>query len=376
MVKNKFRFILIVSILVLFSIFSLRHLIFGGNVAPSIDAICPFGGFESLYTYLSTGNFVPGILISGFIVAVGVILSVIFFRRGFCGWVCPFGIVQELFGKISKKKINISSKLDGKLKYIKYLILILILVATALTGTLVFKNYDPFLNFFHFGKGVFWDVGEEAAMIGFLIAVVTVLLSIFIERVWCKYFCPLGAVMALASVFSFSKIKRDKLTCTNCKTCDTKCPMNLKISNVDSIKDIDCIDCAACVDSCPASSLSITLFGKKISSKLFAIGVLSLLALVIILSMFMGFWNSSQTSTIMGANGDFNPENVKGWMTLKDISESTAIPVSCFIEKLGLPEDIDPNTALKDIPAKYDPNIDTNSFRTFLGYYQKGDFVC
>lgn len=371
-----FRNIFIGAILILFSIFSLRHLIFGGRVAPSIDAICPFGGFETLYTSITTGNFVPGILISGVIVAIAIILSLIFFRRGFCGWVCPFGIVQEFFGKITKKKIIISAAIDNKLRYLKYLVLVLILILTAITGTLIFKTYDPFLNFFHFGKGIFWGVGEESAFIGFSIALLVVLLSIFIERAWCKYFCPLGAIMALGSMFSFSKIKRDKISCTNCKFCDTKCPMGLKTSNIDSMKNIDCIDCMGCVDSCPSSSLSTQIFGKKVNSRIFAIGLVLFIALALGLSMLLGIWNSSQTSTIVAANGNFNPENVKGWMTLGDLSQATKISISCFSTNLGLPENIDPGVALRDISSKYSIGIDTNSFRTFLEYYSKKQIVC
>lgn len=374
--KNTFRYTFIVSILILFSIFSLRHLIFGGKVAPSIDAICPFGGFETLYTYITTGNFVPGILISGLIVALAVILSMVFFRRGFCGWICPFGIVQELFGKITKKKITIPVSIDSKLRYMKYLVLALILILTAITGTLIFKNYDPFLNFFHFGKGVFWDLGEEAALTGFLIAIVIVLLSVFIERVWCKYFCPLGAVMALGSRLSFSKIKRDRNSCTNCKLCDSKCPVGLKTSNIDSMKDIECIDCMRCVDSCPNSSLSTQIFGKKINSVYFSIGLVIFIALFLVLSMLVGIWNSSQASTIVSFSGDLNPDNVKGWMTIQDISDATKIPVTCFVENLGLPKDIDPKIAMKDIPLKYNSTIDTSSFRTFLEYYSQGQVVC
>jgi polyferredoxin len=374
--KKLFRNIVIGVILVVFSIFSLRHLIFGGRVAPSIDAICPFGGFETLYTAITTGNFVPGILISGVIVAVSIILSLIFFRRGFCGWLCPFGIVQEFFGKITKKKITVPANIDKKLRYLKYFVLLMILILTAITGTLIFKTYDPFLNFFHFGKGVLWSVGEESALVGFVIAIIVVLLSVFIERAWCKYFCPLGAVMGLFSIFSFSKIKRDNTSCTNCKICDTKCPMGLKTSNIDSMKNVDCIDCMNCVNSCPSSSLSNQIFGKKIDPRIFVIGLILFITFALGLSMFFGIWNSSQTSTIVAANGDFNPENVKGWMTLKDLSDATKIPVSCFSDNLGLPENIDPTTALRDIPLKYNPDVDTNSFRTFLGYYSNGQIVC
>ena len=92
----KFRYLVIIFFIVLFSLFSLRHFIIGGKFAASVDALCPFGGFETLFTFIATGGFVPRILMSSLILGIGLILTVIILKKGFCGYICPFGAVQEL----------------------------------------------------------------------------------------------------------------------------------------------------------------------------------------------------------------------------------------------------------------------------------------
>ena len=365
--KNLFRYAILLFFLLAFSIFSLRHIIFGGGVAPSIDALCPFGGFETLYTFLMTGNYIPRILISGLILAVGIIATAIFFKRAFCGWICPFGTVQEFLGKITKKKITIPEKIDKYAKYIKYAVLILILVGTAVTGTLVFRNYDPFITFFHFGSGVLWGTAETTGVyIAFSIIVITLLLSIFIERAWCRYFCPLGATISLFSWGGLSKIKRNSNTCIDCKICDKVCPSRINVSTSQKVDDTECIDCMKCVDVCPKKSLSINIFGKKINKTVFAASLIILFFGMIGASMAFGIWQSVPSTNLKDGNGQINVENIKGWMTLGNISESTGIPLQVLCKDFNFPMNIDPNTPLKEISSKYNINFDTESLREYI----------
>lgn len=365
--KNIFRYSILVFFLLAFSIYSLRHIIFGGGVSPSVDALCPFGGFETLYTFFATGNYVPRILISGLILAGGIIATAIFFKRGFCGWVCPFGTIQELLGKISKKKITIPEKFDRFAKYTKYLVLIAILVGTAITGTLVFRNYDPFITFFHFGEGVIWGTAETTGVyLTFAILVITLLLSIFIERAWCRYFCPLGATISIFSWMGLSKIKRNEKTCIDCKLCDKVCPARVNISTKKEVKDIECIDCMQCVDSCPKKSLSINILKKQISKTIFVIALLGLFFGIIGISMATGFWQSIPSTNLQDNDGRVNVENIKGWMTFGNVSESVGIPIQILCKEFSFPMNIDPNTPLKEIASKYKVTFDTERLREYV----------
>jgi len=106
--------------------------------APSLHAVCPFGGVVTIYTYFTEGAFIQKIHQSSFTLMWLVLGLTLLFGPVFCGWVCPFGTVEEFIGKIGrkifKKRYNnfIPLKLDRLLRYLRYVILILVLVNTVL----------------------------------------------------------------------------------------------------------------------------------------------------------------------------------------------------------------------------------------------------
>ncbi|HNN13603.1 MAG TPA: 4Fe-4S binding protein, partial [Anaerolineales bacterium] len=160
----------------------------------SLHAVCPFGGVETLYTYLSSGLFVQKIHDSSLVLAGISILIAILFGPVFCGWVCPLGTVQEWVGKLGhkifKRRYNhfVPTRLDNVLRYARYGILIWVLYVTATSGSLIFEAYDPYFALFNF-----WST--EVAPTALIVLGVTLVLSVFVERPWCKYACPYGAVL-------------------------------------------------------------------------------------------------------------------------------------------------------------------------------------
>jgi hypothetical protein len=112
------------------------HQVKGGGPrgTPSVEAYCPFGGLESLYQFLTTGGFVRRIEPSAFIVFAALVVLTPFASRGFCGWICPFGSVQEWIGvlrkKLFKKRFNPTGAWDRRLRYLKYVILAVIIGVT------------------------------------------------------------------------------------------------------------------------------------------------------------------------------------------------------------------------------------------------------
>lgn len=118
---------------------------------------------------------------------------------------------------------------------------------------LVFLEVDPYYALYHFFT-------DEITM-GSLIVLVSVLLgSLLVERHWCKYACPYGALLGLIGKISIFKIRRNTATCNNYTLCDIKCPMNIKLSDKKTISDSNCIRCLDCVedDVCQKNSLVFT----------------------------------------------------------------------------------------------------------------------
>ncbi len=381
--KFNLRSTIMIFFFVLFTIFSLRHFILGGKVAASVDALCPFGGFETLLTFITSGGFIPRILMSSLVLAFGILISTLILKKGFCGYICPFGFLQELVNKIPVYENKITDKLsflkkyDTKFRYSKYIILIAILVGTFITGKLVFRAFDPFMTFFHFGKGILWDYDPVEFVEHLLPAIilVTILgLSLYIDRFFCKYICPLGAVMNLTSKFGLTKIKLNKRKCIDCGICDRSCPMNIDVSKNPEVKSLECINCNECIKSCPKDALNLKIGKKIISTTTYAIALLVIFFSVIAAAKMSGIWESVPGTSLKDASGNLDAANIKGWMTLNDVSKETNIPLEHFYHGLNLPDDLDLDLPLKQIKSTYDTEFETEELREFVRTYDSSNF--
>lgn len=246
---------------VLIALIAVNHTLSeGGKGLPvlseaSTHALCPFGGVVSIYQYAVDGTFVKKTHESSFILMFIVFALAIAFGPVFCGWVCPFGSFQEALGKIGKKlfkkKYNhfVPPKLDRVLRYLRYAVLIWVVYMTAVTGLLVFADYDPYYTLFNFWTG-------EIALSGFFALGLVAILSLFVERPFCKYACPYGAVLGVFNLFRIFGIKRNAPTCINCKACDKACPMNITVSTTGVVRDHQCISCLECTSeaACPVKN--------------------------------------------------------------------------------------------------------------------------
>jgi len=229
----------------------------------SLHAVCPFGGVVSIYQYVTAGTYVKQTHEASFILMYIVFALAIFVGPAFCGWVCPLGSFQEWLGKpgrkISRRRFNnmIPYRIDRYLRYLRYAVLIWVVYVTATSAVLFFADYDPYVALFNFWTG-------EVATSGLIILAIVILASLFIERPFCKYACPYGAVLGIFNLFRVFKIKRNTATCIDCKACDRVCPMNIKVSRGEVVHDHQCISCLACTSefSCPVDATVELTTGK------------------------------------------------------------------------------------------------------------------
>lgn len=241
----------------------------GGGIpflsSASLHALCPFGGVVTIYQVATAGTFVQKIHESSFILMVIGFLLAILFGPVFCGWVCPLGTIQEWVSRFGRKHFKrrfnhfVPARLDNVLRYTRYLVLAWVLYMTAVSGTLIFSQYDPYFALFNF-----WS--SEVALGGVLILVATLALSLFVERPWCKYACPYGAVLGLSNLFRIVGIRRNASTCKADGACSIMCPMNIEVDSKIVVRDHQCISCLECTSEavCPvARTVTFSTRGVK-----------------------------------------------------------------------------------------------------------------
>lgn len=249
----------------------------GSAAAASPEAYCPLGGFESFYQWATTaGRFVPHTHASNLVLAAAIVLTAIVGRSFFCGWICPLGALQEAVAAFSHRlqrrfprvrrvvqwvghaAAPYAPFLDRWLRYLKYLVLVWLLTGTAIYGVLVFRNVDPWIALLTITS---FDVVGGLIVLGIVLAA-----SFFVERPWCRYACPLGAVIGVVGRVSPLKIERDADACLACNICTRECPMGIPVATLTRVSSPECITCLECVGACPSEGgldLKLALPGLK-----------------------------------------------------------------------------------------------------------------
>lgn len=341
------------------------HQVKGGGPrgTPSVEAYCPFGGLESLYQFLTTGGFIRRIEPSAMILLGALVLLTLVASRGFCGWVCPFGSLQEWLGlagrKIFRKKFNPTGAWDRCLRYLKYVILAVIIGLTWHLGTLVFRDYDPFLAFFHLGQGMDELPWAYAALGVVLIG------SLWIDRFFCKYACPLGAVLGVLGKLGLTKVHREPEGCKGCNICQKKCPAHIDFLSVTTIRDAECNHCMDCVVECPKPNV-LSLRGPrwKFSHPVYALMMVGGLFGLVGVSQLAGKWQTRPDMvSFKNAAGTLDPENIRGWMTLGEISAGYGVPLETLYAAAGIPARVPPAARLNTVARDYKVQFEADKVR-------------
>jgi polyferredoxin len=121
---------------------------------------------------------------------------------------------------------------------------------------MVFRDVDPW--------NALLDVGRASAGLGTGVLVILLLASLFVERPWCRYACPLGAANGLVARLSPVRLERIDAACTSCGACSRACPMGIEIVTATRITSVDCNGCLECVEACPRSGALAVRVGLPI----------------------------------------------------------------------------------------------------------------
>lgn len=225
---------------------------------PGALGACPIGALQAV---LGGRKHSFSYYVIGIIMLFGVLLG-----RLVCGFLCPFGFIQDLLYKIRFPKINVPRKMDKFLRWVKYIVALIMVILLPIFLTNQFGMASPYFCQWICPAGTLEGgiplvLSNEGlrSQLGFLfnwkmgILILTVIFSMMINRPFCKYLCPLGAFYSLFNKYSFYQMNVDKTKCTNCKACERKCKMNVEITK--NINSLECIRCGECKNVCPTDAI-------------------------------------------------------------------------------------------------------------------------
>lgn len=231
--------------------------------------ILSFNQLGNIYSSLIKGNFNFIQAFPTITAAVTFIILTLVLGRFFCGWMCGFGAMNDfiylLSNKVFKVKFKVNEKVDSVLKYVKYLVLIFVIAAIWTTGTHALSSTNPWSAFADITQfpGVLADY-----TIGFALLVLIAFGAFFIERFFCRYLCPLGAVFSIVSKLRIFKINKPNDKCGKCRLCTNNCAMGIPLYKMNKVNSGECINCLKCIETCPRSNTHAEILGEEVNPAL------------------------------------------------------------------------------------------------------------
>lgn len=232
---------------------------------PGALGSCPIG---SLQAVLADRNYKFAFYVSGFLLLFGAVLG-----RFVCGWLCPFGLVQDLLHKIPFPKKLRKIPGDCWLKFLKYLILAGFVILLPLYAVNFIGQGQPWFCKYICPSGTLFGgwplVSANPSLqqtIGWLFAwknlilMVLLVLSMLIYRPFCRYLCPLGAIYGLFNPIAFYRYRINAEKCTACGLCQRTCGLDIPVHQTPNSPE--CIRCGNCAKACPHQAIE-TPFSKS-----------------------------------------------------------------------------------------------------------------
>ncbi len=229
---------------------------------PAASLACPIGALAAVGGSM---DFRFSFYVAGFLLAVGVLLG-----RFICGFLCPFGLVQDLIGAIKTPKLH----LPHQARYGKYAVLLILVLLLPVAVT----------NFMGMGKPAFCQwICPSGTLLGGIpllsarqelrqtigtlfyvklsVLVLTLGACVLIDRFFCKAICPLGAVYGLLNKVSLYRLRVEENKCVHCGKCRAACRMD--VDPVRTPDSAECIRCGACAAVCPAGAITLRFFPRR-----------------------------------------------------------------------------------------------------------------
>jgi len=392
----------VLAVLIIF-LSGLAAKIFPGLEASDPERLCPFGGLEALATYIQADSLPCSMSSLQILMGIAVAAAVVLFSKLFCAFICPIGAVEDLLKKLREslkiKALVIAggSVADKVLRIVKYALLFLLFYMTIGSSELFCKHLDPYYAVATGFKG------EITLWMSLVTVGIVILLGFIIDRFWCRYICPLGAIsntfkfwiylLGFSAVFvilgllgvsvnwvivlaafcllgylleiinghpkmQILHVVRDESRCAGtCLTCQKSCPYTINVpKDGKKVTSVDCMLCGECVAACPSKALSIGI-GCKSSCRFLP----PILTIVITVAAVLagGRFEVPTIDVQWGVEQGMKLETVRieGLRTVKCYSSSMAFKAK--MEKVKGVHGVKTFVASHTVVVSYDPTVVT-----------------
>jgi polyferredoxin len=236
---------------------------------PAVEAFLPIAALVAAKRFFLTGYW-DEVHPAGLTLFLAALASAFVARKAFCSWVCPVGTLSRMVEWVGRRTLwrrrwpAVPRWLDLPLSALKYVLLGLFLVTVL--GRMPLEEIERFLN-------APYNVVADAKMlllfrdptvtslgvIGALLA-----LSLFVKHAWCRWLCPYGALLGVASWLSPVSVRRDPDACNDCRACTRACPVEIPVHTKLRVLSPDCTGCMSCVAACTTRDcLGVTRKGAR-----------------------------------------------------------------------------------------------------------------
>ncbi len=264
---------------------------------PAVEAFLPISALMSLKRLVLTGAW-DTIHPAGLTFFIAVLMTALLFRRGFCGWVCPVGLLSDTAakgGRLAHINLPVPRWLHYPLLMLKYLLLgffawiILWKMDAASIESFLQAPYNITVD----ARMLLFFLSPSGIVLAVMIGLVAV--SFVIKHFWCTYLCPYGALLGIGALACLLHVKRDESVCRHCGRCEEACPAGIKIWGKQKITVPECIGCLECIAACPEDDcleLGVSGSSTRLPLWLLPAGIITVLLGSWLAALWTGHWHS------------------------------------------------------------------------------------
>lgn len=263
-----------------------------------VEAFLPISGLMGLADWFYRGSLNTVHPAATVLVLVAIAMALIF-RKAFCSWLCPVGLVSEWLARLGRMAFGRNFRpwhwADVLLRGLKYALMAFFVFAVIRMDGAALLSFleSPYNRVADVKMGLFFT---EMGTVGLAVMGVLVIGSVFVQAFWCRYLCPYGALLGLFSWFSPSRVTRNATACVDCALCDKACPSRLPVASSVQIASPDCSGCLDCVAACPVKdALYVQIARRRVGPLAYAAGIVGLFLAGYVGARATGVWSNGMS---------------------------------------------------------------------------------